>query len=217
MIIKNYDKEISRVLTAIYWQEENFRFENYNEGFIFTLVVYPRFMYGEKTARIDWRVRFKGKTMKEVCERVNDYYILNEPDSYYSSWIQGSPTFKHWTNENIVFVKQEFQLKSKRFTEEDERFGELLMELHRKKIQFRIENVWDRGYDIRIINPELQPSQIEIDDYNISLHPDLDVSTEKKYDDLIQALEDDWIADTNVRNLAEANGWLEDILHSQTV
>lgn len=217
MIIKNYEKEIARVLTAIYWQESNFRFENYKDGFIFTLVTYPRFMYGGETARIDWKARYKGKTITEVCEKVNEFYIEKKPDFYYSSWIQGKPTFKDWSSENGIPVLTEFQLKSKPFTEEDQRFGELLLHLHQKNIFFRIENVWDGGFDIRIIDPQITPSQIEIDDRNISLHPDLNVSTEEMYDDLLPTLDRDWISDINVRDLAEANDWLEEQLHTQMV
>ena len=171
MIIKDYNKEIERVLTALYWNEHNFRFENYEGGFVFTLVVYPRFMYGGEAARVDWKARFKGETIKEVCEKVNEYYIVNEPDSYYSSWIQGKPTFKNWVFENDALILKQFPLRSKPFTDGDQRFAEILWQLHQKHIYFRIEDVWDNGYDDRIIDSKIKPTQIEIDERNISLHP----------------------------------------------
>jgi hypothetical protein len=202
MIIINYQEEIAQVLKAIVFSEDNFRFENYADGFVLSRTTFTRFFY---SLNVDWLVRFQGATIREVCEKMTDFYLHEEPEGYYSSWIQGKPTFKGYSAKT-------YPLEYTKPTEEQKRLSTIITELHKQRIFFRMEYIWDSDGLVSIIDPNVRPSNVETDIMNIAAHPDLNVSTAQHYNDLKPLPEKDWIEQLHVERFEDANDWLSNFL-----
>jgi hypothetical protein len=85
---------------------------------------------------------------------MTNYYLKEEPESYFSYWIQRKPEFpcligdEHGQNHPYNYPVDYPALNPA-----EKKFGELLLELHEKKVLFRIENLWDSDYCISIVDP----------------------------------------------------------------
>jgi hypothetical protein len=213
MVEMDYQGHLAQVLTAIYSTEDNFRFENYPSGFVFSRTTYSRVF---DPIDVDWLVRYEANTIKEVCEKMTEYYIREKPDSYYSHWILRKPTFpgllgdKYGNNHPY-----DYPIIYGPLTVGERDFAIRLMQLHLSGILFRIESVWDSGYTISIVDPEIKPSNVDIDRLNIELHNDLRVDTSQNYTDLKPLPEKDTLHVISVEHLEEANSWLKRALFSK--
>jgi hypothetical protein len=207
MIIINYQEEIARVLQAVDYSEDNFRFENYAGGFVFSRTTFTRFFY---PLNVDWLVRFQGTTIREVCEKMTNFYLRDDPDAYYSSWIQGKPTFRAHCgrDESGNDDAKTFPIKYTKLTDKQKHLSEIIMELHSRQIFFRMEYIWDGDGRVSIVDPNVKPSNVETDIMNIAAHPDLSVVTAEKYNDLKPLPEKDWIEKLDVEKFEDANDWL---------
>jgi hypothetical protein len=86
--------------------------------------------------------------------------------------------------------------------------GKTLEQLHANETMFRIERVWDVGFDVFIIDPAVRPLRMELDNIN---GPIYEQSKDTKSEDYVflPLPERDWLhAKDNVQSLQEVIDWL---------
>ena len=178
----NYDRQLAEVLTCQYNTETNFRLENdvKNDQFIFTIVnatqEWSRIAHDFSTdahimsenvegalkrlvplPKFDWRPenRFKGKTIAKTIEQYAKSYLKKGyKDEYLSCWLHGYSKFGAGWKVEYAHSKRKFPV------------AKILEDLHRKKIPFRIECFWDNGFIGVLVNKEVTPSRVQVDEYN---------------------------------------------------
>ena len=180
----DYHKQAAEILQCQYNNEENFRLENdiKNDLFIFTLAGVDGGVFDRGTLddlndgteiifetdeamlnrlsplpKIDWQPkdRFKGKTIGQTLEKYCKYCVKSDNKNYLNSWLKGYSKF-------LAGWKIKYRSKRpNRFP-----FADVLQDLHLKKIPFRIECLWDDGFKAILIDQNVHPSRIEVDEFN---------------------------------------------------
>ena len=199
----DYHKQLAEVLDRQYRTEINFRLENdiVNNLFVFTI---PHSTGGwdrgtmddlsdgvqvlcetedamlsrlSPLPKIDWtsETRFKGKTIADVIEKYCKYLFQKDKRDYLSCWLRGYSKFE---------AAWKVRYESKKYN--NFKIGDILEDLHSKKIPFRIEMLWDDGFRAILVNKDVVPSRIKVDEYN-NKQQLVDV------DELLEVPENDWI------------------------
>ncbi|WP_026259907.1 hypothetical protein [Segetibacter koreensis] len=140
--------------------------------------------------KIDWEpeTRFKGKTIAEVLEKYCKSCLKKRERNYLNAWLRGYSKFEAgW--------KVQYQSKRQnRFPVTD-----ALEDLHVRKIPFRIECLWDVGFTGFLVDKDVTPSRLQIDEYN-------DKQQFVDSEELLEVPEHDWVEkfnDTEVEDIVK--------------
>ena len=95
---------------------------------------------------------------------------------------------------------------NKKLTKEEVRFADTIKQLHDAKIFFRIEGFWDIGFTVTIVDGQIKPSRVEVDEMNCLQFDNLNRDTTQQIEDLIAIPRPDWIEkvdDFYIENLSD--------------
>jgi len=127
--------------------------------------------------KFDWRPenRFKGKTIAQTLEQYAKSYLKKGyNDEYLNSWLRGYSKFGAGWKIEYTHSKRKLPVAG------------ILEDLHRKKIPFRIESFWDTGFAAILVNKEVTPGRVQVDEHN-------EYYRSEDIDNLLEVPENDWL------------------------
>lgn len=199
----NYHDQLTEILNCQYCTETNFRLENdiENNVYVFTIPCWTGGWDRESLdnlndgaevicetedamlsrlsplPKIDWKpeTRFKGKTIAEALEKYCKSCLKKHERNYLNCWLRGYSKF--WEGWKVKYGSKTCRRSP---------IADVLEDLLLRKIPFRIGCRWDTGFTGFLVNKDVSPSRLQVDEYN-NKHQFV------APDELLEVRENDWV------------------------
>lgn len=194
--------EVAAVLKAFYYIEHNIRLENDLEtGF-----------YSSRPWGLWSRDQVASFTFGEIICESDESFTSRMTDNTAIDWSCRHHGDTPGEAVSKVFWDQikEYPMLTKTIADVDDHqipLSETLLKVHRSGMMFRIEMIWDDGFYLYLVNPNIKPTRPQIDNHNDKLRSDYEhgLISNPRYlaspaNDVIEKIPSVW-------PIAEINNW----------